>query len=68
MINFIEAATQVAAGSFLIFLTNLAVFPLLGIEATVAANAYLVAINTVVSFIKSYGVRAMFRKITKGIT
>lgn len=65
MIHFIEAAAQVMIGSLLIFLTNLAVFPLLGIEATVAANAYLVAINTLVAFGKSYAVRAAFRRWTR---
>ena len=61
--NLIEAATQVVAGTILIFLSNLAVFPLLGIEATFNANAALVAVNTVVAFIKSYAVRAFFRKL-----
>ena len=65
MIHFIEAAAQVIIGSLLIFLTNLAVFPLLGIEATVVANAYLVGINTLVAFGKSYAVRAMFRRWAK---
>jgi hypothetical protein len=65
MIHFIEAATQVAAGTVLIFISNLIAFPLLGIEATVKANVTLVCINTVVAFIKSYGVRAFFRKLGK---
>ena len=61
--NVIEATTQVVAGTILIFLSNLLVFPLLGIEATFNANAALVAVNTVVAFIKSYAVRAFFRKL-----
>ena len=63
MVYLLEAAAQVIIGSILIFATNLLVFPILGIEATIEANVYLVAINTVVAFLKSYGVRAMFRKI-----
>lgn len=59
----IEAATQVLAGTVLIFLSNMLVFPLLGIEATTSANALLVAINTVVAFAKSYFVRAFFRNM-----
>jgi hypothetical protein len=60
-INLIEAFTQVAVGTVLIFISNLIVFPILGIEATINANVILVAINTVVAFIKSYAVRAFFR-------
>lgn len=63
MIHAIEAAAQVIAGTVLIFVSNLIVFPLLGIEATTQANAALVLINTIVAFIKSYGVRAFFRKL-----
>lgn len=55
-----EALTQVFAGAVLIFLANLLTMPLLGIEATVQANAYLVAVNTVVSFCKAYTVREIF--------
>lgn len=61
--HIIEAATQVVAGTVLIFLSNLVLFPLLGIEATTKANAALVGINTVVAFLKSYGVRAFFRSL-----
>lgn len=62
-LSVLEAATQVLAGTILIFLSNMVVFPLLGIEATTSANALLVAINTVVAFAKSYFVRAFFRNI-----
>lgn len=62
-IHVIEAATQVAAGTVLIFISNLIFFPLLGIEATTKANVSLVLINTVVAFAKSYGVRAFFRRV-----
>ena len=62
-ISVIEAATQVLAGTVLIFLSNMLVFPLLGIEATTSANALLVAINTLVAFVKSYFVRAFFRNM-----
>lgn len=62
MIRIVEAATQVVAGTILIFLSNLAVFPLLGIEATFNANVALVLINTIVAFLKSYAVRSLFRR------
>lgn len=61
--HLIEAGTQVFAGTILIFVSNLIFFPLLGIEATTSANIALVAINTVVAFLKSYFVRAFFRKM-----
>ena len=62
MKHVIEAAVQVVAGTVLIFLSNLLLFPLLGIEATVQANAALVLVNTIVAFIKSYVVRFVFRR------
>jgi hypothetical protein len=62
MKHVIEAAVQVIAGTVLIFLSNLLLFPLIGIEATVQANAILVLVNTVVAFIKSYVVRFAFRR------
>ena len=61
--HLVEAGTQVVSGTVLIFVSNLIFFPLLGIEATTSANAALVAINTVVAFLKSYFVRAFFRKM-----
>ena len=61
--HLIEAATQVIAGTVLIFISNLVFFPVLGIEATTAANVTLVLINTLVAFLKSYFVRAFFRKM-----
>jgi hypothetical protein len=62
MKHVIEAAVQVVAGTVLIFLSNLLLFPLLGIEATVQANVVLVLVNTIVAFIKSYMVRFAFRR------
>ena len=61
--HLIEAATQVVAGTILIFVSNLVFFPILDIEATTTANATLVLINTIVAFLKSYFVRSFFRKM-----
>ena len=61
--HLVEAASQVIAGTLLIFVSNLVFFPILGIEATTTANATLVLINTVVAFVKSYFVRAFFRNL-----
>lgn len=62
-IHLLEAATQVLAGTVLVFLSNMLVFPLLDIKATTSANASLVVINTFVAFVKSYFVRAFFRNM-----
>jgi len=59
----LEASAQVFFGTILIFVSNLIFFPLLGIEATTEANIAIVAINTVIAFAKSYGVRFLFKKI-----
>jgi hypothetical protein len=61
--NLLEALTQVAAGTVLIFFSNLLIFKMLGIEASTTDNVLLVSINTVVAFAKSYSVRYFFQKL-----
>jgi hypothetical protein len=61
--NLLEALTQVAAGTILIFFSNLVIFKMLGIEASTSDNMLLVAINTIVAFLKSYAVRSFFQKL-----
>jgi hypothetical protein len=64
----IEAFAQVFFGTILIFISNLIFFPLLGIKASTEANIAIVAINTIIAFAKSYGVRFIFKKIeTKNV-
>tara|TARA_R110000822_G_scaffold49495_3_gene129703 strand:+ start:659 stop:850 length:192 start_codon:yes stop_codon:yes gene_type:complete len=58
-----EALVQVVAGTVLIFISNLLLFPIIGIEATVQMNALLVTINTIISFVKSYAVRYVFSRL-----
>jgi hypothetical protein len=61
--NLLEALTQVASGTVLIFFSNLLIFKMLGIEASTTDNILLVSINTVVAFAKSYGVRYFFQQL-----
>lgn len=61
LVYFIEAFSQVIIGSILIFVSNIFIFPVLGIVASYEANAFLVIINTVIAFLKSYFVRYFFR-------
>lgn len=63
-INLIEALAQVVAGTIIIFFSNICIFYFLNIEITLNTNAALVGINTIVAFIKSYYVRAIFRKFS----
>lgn len=63
MFKVTEALIQVFSGTVIIFLSNIILFPVIGIEATVQMNATLVIINTVVSFVKSYVVRHIFYKL-----
>ena len=63
MFKVTEALIQVFSGTVIIFLSNMILFPVIGIEATVQMNATLVIINTVVSFVKSYVVRHIFSKL-----
>lgn len=60
--NIIEAMTQVAAGTVLIFCSNLLVFKILGIQVSTTDNLLLIGINTIVAFAKSYAVRSFFQQ------
>ena len=56
----LEAVVNVLAGLVVAFAVQLAVFPVLGLAATLAQNATLAAVFTLVSFLRSYAVRRAF--------
>jgi hypothetical protein len=65
--SWIESASNVALGFWLAFATQLVVYPLYGMNATLVENLQITVIFTVVSLIRQYIVRRGFNKLhTRG--
>lgn len=58
----IEACANVAVGYGVAVLTQIAVFPLFGLHASVSENLAIGAIFTVVSLVRSYALRRLFNR------
>lgn len=58
--SLLEAVGNVLVGYGLAILTQLAVFPLFGLNASISQNLGLGIVFTVVSLIRSYALRRMF--------
>ena len=61
--SLVEALTNVAVGYGIAVVTQMAVFPLFGLHATLAQNMIMGAIFTVVSIVRSYMLRRMFEEM-----
>jgi uncharacterized protein (DUF2062 family) len=61
----VESVVNVAVGYGVAVGTQLAVFPLFGIEASLADNLAIGAIFTVVSLVRSYALRRLFNGWTR---
>ncbi|MDP1636045.1 MAG: hypothetical protein Q8L69_15365 [Gallionellaceae bacterium] len=61
--SLVEALTNVAVGYGIAVVTQMAVFPLFGLHATLAQNMMMGAIFTVVSIVRSYALRRVFEEI-----
>jgi ABC-type antimicrobial peptide transport system permease subunit len=59
----IESLTSNILGIIVSFLTQLYVFPLVGIHIELHTNFLLIAIFTAVSFVRSYAVRRFFNML-----
>ena len=57
-----ESVTNIAVGYAVNFIANLLVLPLFGFDVTVTQNLGLGAIYTVVSLVRSYGLRRWFNR------
>ena len=55
--SLVETLTNVSVGYFIAILTQFLVFPLFGLKVTIGNNMMIGLIFTVVSIIRSYGVR-----------
>jgi len=63
--SLIEAVTNVVAGFGVAVGVQLVVFPLFGLEATIADTLGIGAIFTCVSILRSYLIRRLFERIAK---
>lgn len=61
--SLVESLTNVAVGYTVAVLTQMAVFPLFGLQATLAQNLAMGAIFTVVSIARSFALRRVFEAI-----
>ena len=61
--SLVEAVANVIFGYGVAVVTQMAVFPLFGLHATLAQNMMMGAIFTVVSIARSYALRRVFEEI-----
>ena len=59
----VESVANVAIGYGVAVLTQLAVFPLFGLHASLADNLAIGAVFTVVSLVRSYALRRVFNRL-----
>ena len=60
LMSAVEAATNVTVGYGIAVMTQLAVFPVFGLAASLSDNLLLGCIFMIVSLIRSYALRRMF--------
>ncbi len=65
--SLIESITNIAIGYSVALLTQIIVFPLVGVEASIKQNLVIGVYFTVVSLIRSYVVRRFFTKRTENV-
>ena len=63
VMSLIEAIVNVVVGYGVAVVTQIAVFPLFGLHASLAENMTMGAIFTVVSIVRSYWLRRLFENI-----
>jgi hypothetical protein len=63
LMSLVEAGTNVVVGYGIAVLTQMAVFPLFGLSATIGQNLSIGAVFTVVSLARSYLLRRLFEAL-----
>jgi hypothetical protein len=58
--SFVEAVTNIVVGYGLAVLTQIIVFPLFGLHASLSENLLLGALFTITSLIRSFALRRLF--------
>ena len=66
VMSLVEALTNVVVGYGVAVLTQLAVFPLFGLDATLAKNMMMGLIFTIVSIARSFALRRFFEAVRAG--
>lgn len=59
LVSFVEAVANITVGYCLAVLTQLVVFPLLGLRATFSENLLIGGVFTVISLVRSYLLRRL---------
>jgi hypothetical protein len=59
-LSFVEAVTNIVVGYGLAVLTQIIVFPLFGLHASLGENFLLAALFTCISLIRSFAIRRLF--------
>lgn len=62
-VSFLEIVINISCGYFLAVIMQMILFPMFGVEISMAANFELAAIFTVVSILRSYVFRRIFNWI-----
>ncbi len=68
LMSFVEAAANVAVGYVVAVLTQALVFPLFGLQASLAQNLQIGLIFTAVSIVRSYALRRAFERLRQSWT
>lgn len=63
VMSFMESLANVVVGYGVAVVTQLVVFPLFGLHTTLAANLMMGAVFTLVSVVRSYGLRRLFEHL-----
>lgn len=61
----VEAVTNVAVGWLVALVTQLVLFPVVGLQVTVAQNLTLSSVFTTVSLVRSYVIRRIFERSSR---
>jgi len=61
--SFVESVTNIVVGYGLAVLTQIIVFPMFGLQPTLAQNLKIGAVFTVMSIVRSYILRRVFEMI-----
>ena len=63
--SFVEAITNVGVGLLVAVCTQMAIFPLLGLQVSVGDNLLIGAIFTAVSIVRTFALRRLFEGIRR---
>jgi hypothetical protein len=65
--SFVEAITNVAAGYCIALVTQMLLFPVIGVHVSTVENASIAALFTLVSIVRSYCLRRLFERVSRRV-